>query len=96
MVAFQPSFWLIVPGALGLFSTTQLGAEPSLVLTTVISIITVLASIAMGLLFGSAAFRAVQIALEAERRRAARARRRQQINRERKRQAARPDRSAPK
>lgn len=96
MVAFTPSFWLIVPGSLGLFSTTQLGAEPSLVLTTVISIATVLASISMGLLFGSAAFRAVQIVIEAQRRRRARARRRAQLSRERRKQAAPRDRSVPR
>lgn len=96
MVAFQPSFWLIVPGTLGLFSTTQLGAEPSLVLTTVISIIAVMASLSMGLLFGSASFRALDNVLDAQRRRSEKARRRRQLTRERKKQAAPHGRSVPK
>lgn len=104
LVAFMPSFWLIVPGTLGLFSSTQLGAEPSLALTTIISIVTVLASLSMGLLFGMAASRGVAKTLEAQRRRIARRQRRRQLAEARREQVnhaqpkptPQPDRSAPR
>jgi uncharacterized membrane protein YjjB (DUF3815 family) len=52
MVTFLPSFWLLVPSALGLLSINRLLSDPSK-LDGLISMVFVLASIALGTLVGA-------------------------------------------
>lgn len=53
MVLFLPSFWLLVPGSLGLVTTTQLGLEPTLSGPTGVLAVTVVVAIALGLVVGT-------------------------------------------
>ncbi|WP_409483019.1 threonine/serine exporter ThrE family protein [Arsenicicoccus dermatophilus] len=55
LVVFLPSFWLLVPGSLGVMSVTQLGLEPDLAGPTLGLSISVLCAIAIGLVLGSSA-----------------------------------------
>ena len=50
LVLFLPSFWLLVPGSLGLVSLTQLGAGTSVAGATVLESTGIIGSIALGLL----------------------------------------------
>ncbi len=59
LVVFLPSFWLLVPGSVGLMSVTRLGLDPGQGARTVIDVVAVVASIALGLLVGSAIFQAL-------------------------------------
>lgn len=59
LVVFQPAFWLLVPGSLGLLSTTQLAVDRSGGLQEVITTVAVIVAIALGVLVGSAVGRAV-------------------------------------
>jgi uncharacterized membrane protein YjjP (DUF1212 family) len=56
MVTFLPSFWLLVPGALGLLSVTRLLREPAR-LDGLISVAFVLASTALGTLVGASLYK---------------------------------------
>ncbi|GAB3705117.1 threonine/serine exporter family protein [Mariniluteicoccus flavus] len=69
LVVFLPSFWLLVPGTLGLVSVSQLGVDPGLAVTTSIGVAAVICAIALGLLIGSALARAVGRAWRRARRR---------------------------
>ena len=60
LVVFLPAFWLLVPGSLGLLSTTQVVLEPSQALASVISVVGVISALALGLLVGSAVAQAVR------------------------------------
>ena len=76
LVVFLPSFWLLVPGSLGLVSVTQLGLEPSLAVETTLQAASVVSAIALGLFIGTSAARVVGVTrtrrLELLRRRRAR------------------------
>lgn len=51
LVTFLPSFWLLVPGTLGLMSVTEIAGHGSA--TGVLNVLTLIIGIALGLLFGS-------------------------------------------
>lgn len=53
MVLFLPSFWLLVPGSLGLVTATQLGLDPTLSGPTALLAITIVVAIALGLVVGT-------------------------------------------
>jgi len=61
LVVFLPSFWLLVPGSLGLIGTTQLAAESGNGFDTASGAIAVIVAIALGVLVGSAVGRALRI-----------------------------------
>jgi len=56
MVTFLPSFWLLVPGALGLLTVKRLISDPAK-LEGLISVAFVLASIALGTLVGASLYK---------------------------------------
>jgi uncharacterized membrane protein YjjP (DUF1212 family) len=56
MVTFLPSFWLLVPGAMGLLTVTRLLSEPAR-LDGLMSVAFVLASIALGTLVGASLYK---------------------------------------
>jgi uncharacterized membrane protein YjjB (DUF3815 family) len=56
MVTFLPSFWLLVPGALGLLTVKHLLSDPAR-LDGLISVALVLASIALGTLVGASLYK---------------------------------------
>lgn len=56
---FLPSFWLLVPGSLGLIGTTQLAADTGDGFATAVGAIAVIVAIALGVLIGSAVGRAL-------------------------------------
>jgi uncharacterized membrane protein YjjP (DUF1212 family)/uncharacterized membrane protein YjjB (DUF3815 family) len=56
MVTFLPSFWLLVPGAMGLLTVNQLLSEPGR-MDGLINVAFVLASIALGTLVGASLYR---------------------------------------
>lgn len=53
-VAFLPSFWLLVPGSLGLVSVTQIEAGPGVAFGAVQAVTLVVVAIALGVVLGSA------------------------------------------
>ncbi len=56
-VTFLPSFWLLVPGALGLLSVTQMMSDRTAGLEGIVSVMFVIASIALGTLVGASLYR---------------------------------------
>jgi uncharacterized membrane protein YjjP (DUF1212 family) len=56
MVTFLPSFWLLVPGALGLLTVKRMLSDPSK-LDGLFSVVFVLASIALGTLVGASLYK---------------------------------------
>ncbi len=52
-MVFLPSFWLLVPGSLGLIGTTQLAADTGDGFATALGAIAVIVAIALGVLVGS-------------------------------------------
>ncbi len=60
LVVFLPAFWLLVPGSLGLLSTTQLVISPDTAVASAIQVGGIVASIALGLLVGAAIAQAVR------------------------------------
>lgn len=64
MVMFLPSFWLLVPGSLGLVSVTQLGLEPGLAVPTITQSISIVCAIAPRMLFGTSVSRTVGLVVE--------------------------------
>lgn len=68
MVVFLPSFWLLVPGSLGLLGTTRLVVAPGDGIRAGIGVATVIVAIALGVLVGSAFGRAAQRLLDHRRR----------------------------
>lgn len=52
-VAFLPSFWLLVPGSLGLVSVTQLEVAPDAALGAVVAVTLVVTAIALGVVVGA-------------------------------------------
>ncbi|WP_040156134.1 threonine/serine exporter family protein [Mobilicoccus massiliensis] len=59
LVMFLPSFWLLVPGSLGVVSVTQLGLEPSLAVDTTLQAASIVSAIALGLLIGTSVARMI-------------------------------------
>jgi uncharacterized membrane protein YjjB (DUF3815 family) len=58
LVTFLPAFWLLVPGAIGLIGVTELvGADQTLGAQDLLAALTSIASIALGVLIGSASYR---------------------------------------
>jgi uncharacterized membrane protein YjjP (DUF1212 family)/uncharacterized membrane protein YjjB (DUF3815 family) len=56
-VTFLPSFWLLVPGALGLLSVTQMMSDRSAGLEGIVTVLFVIASVALGTLVGASLYR---------------------------------------
>jgi uncharacterized membrane protein YjjP (DUF1212 family) len=56
-VTFLPSFWLLVPGALGLLSVTQMMSDRAAGVDGIITVVFVIASIALGTLVGASLYR---------------------------------------
>ncbi len=54
LVVFLPSFWLLVPGSLGLLGVSQLVSDPAQALELGLGVVVVVCAIALGLLVGSA------------------------------------------
>jgi uncharacterized membrane protein YjjP (DUF1212 family) len=69
LVVFLPAFWLLVPGSLGLLSTTQLAVDASVAGGTLTGVLGVVTAIALGLLVGSAVAQSIRGALRRARRR---------------------------
>jgi uncharacterized membrane protein YjjP (DUF1212 family) len=68
LVVFLPAFWLLVPGSLGLLSTTQLAVDASVAGGTLTGVLGVVTAIALGLLVGSAVAQSVGGAVRRARR----------------------------
>jgi uncharacterized membrane protein YjjP (DUF1212 family) len=62
-VTFLPSFWLLVPGALGLLSVTRMFEDRAAGIDGLITVIFVITSIALGTLVGASLYRWVTEAL---------------------------------
>lgn len=56
-VTFLPSFWLLVPGALGLLSVTRMMSDQGAGLYSMVTVVFVIASIALGNLVGASLYR---------------------------------------
>ncbi len=56
-VTFLPSFWLLVPGALGLLSVTRMMSNRMAGLDGIVTVVFVIASIALGTLVGASLYR---------------------------------------
>lgn len=56
-VTFLPSFWLLVPGGLGLLSVTQMMSDRAAGLDGIVTVLFVIASIALGTLVGASLYR---------------------------------------
>ena len=69
LVVFLPAFWLLVPGSLGLLSTTQIAADASASGGTLTGVLGVVTAIALGLLVGSAVAQSIRGAVRRARRR---------------------------
>lgn len=54
LVVFLPAFWLLVPGSLGLVSTTQLAVQTGVSSAALTGVLGVVSGIALGLLVGTA------------------------------------------
>lgn len=59
MVTFLPSFWLVVPGSLGLISVTQMLSDRTAGIEGLVSAIFAVASIALGTLVGASLYKAL-------------------------------------
>jgi uncharacterized membrane protein YjjB (DUF3815 family) len=57
MVTYLPSFWLLVPGALGLLSVTRMLSNRSEGIDGLVTVVFVVASIALGTLVGAALYK---------------------------------------
>jgi uncharacterized membrane protein YjjP (DUF1212 family) len=62
-VTFLPSFWLLVPGALGLLSVTRMMSDRTAGLDGMVTVVFVIASIALGTLVGASLYRGLTEAL---------------------------------
>lgn len=76
LVVFLPSFWMLVPGSLGLVSITQLSLEPQLAGPTTASVILTVCAIALGILVGATIGRSGRLMLRRARESRLRLRRR--------------------
>lgn len=57
MITFLPSFWLLVPGALGLLSVKQMLSERDAGIDTLITAVFVFSSVALGTLLGASLYK---------------------------------------
>jgi uncharacterized membrane protein YjjP (DUF1212 family) len=57
MVTFLPSFWLVVPGSLGLLSVTRMLSDRSAGFDGLVTVVFVLTSVALGTLMGAALYK---------------------------------------
>src|SRR5262245_33430977 len=57
LVTFLPSFWLVVPGSLGLLSVTRMLSDRAAGLEGLVTVVTAIASIAVGTLVGAALYK---------------------------------------
>lgn len=65
LVVFLPAFWLLVPGAAGLLSATEIvGTESSLGSGEFVDVLSAVMAIALGVLIGTAAFRAGEAGID--------------------------------
>lgn len=72
LVVFLPSFWLLVPGTLGLIGVTELGTHRGLAsVEALLAVVVQVLSISLGLLVGSALARPIHAAARRYRRRRA-------------------------
>jgi uncharacterized membrane protein YjjP (DUF1212 family) len=69
LVVFLPSFWLLVPGSLGVLSATELALDPAGATTTFVDVLAVVSALALGLLVGTAVAQSARGALRRARRR---------------------------
>lgn len=53
VVAFLPSFWLLVPGSLGLVSVAQIESSPTAGVLAAVEVLVIVAAIALGVLVGA-------------------------------------------
>jgi uncharacterized membrane protein YjjB (DUF3815 family) len=60
LVVFLPSFWLLVPGSLGLIGVSEVAIVPGEGSTVGFDVVGVILAIAMGLLVGSVVSRALR------------------------------------
>ena len=60
LVVFLPSFWLLVPGSLGLIGASEVAIVPGERSTVAFDVVGVILAIAMGLLVGSVVSRALR------------------------------------
>ena len=58
LVVFLPSFWLLVPGSLGVLAASQVAVDPT-VQADVLGVVGIVTALALGLLFGSAIAQAI-------------------------------------
>lgn len=65
MVTFLPSFWLVVPGALGLLSVTRMLSERAAGIEGLATVVFVLVSVAVGTLVGASLYKWLSERLEA-------------------------------
>jgi uncharacterized membrane protein YjjP (DUF1212 family)/uncharacterized membrane protein YjjB (DUF3815 family) len=61
LVVFLPSFWLLVPGSLGLIGVSEVAIRPGQGSTVGLDVLAVILAIAMGLLVGSVVSRAMRV-----------------------------------
>lgn len=59
MVTFLPSFWLVVPGVLGLLSVTRMLSDRAAGLEGLVTVVFAIASIAIGTLVGASIYKAL-------------------------------------
>ena len=57
MVTFLPSFWLVVPGSLGLLSVTRMLSDRAAGLDGLVTVVFAIASIALGTLVGASLYK---------------------------------------
>ena len=60
LVVFLPSFWLLVPGSLGVLSATQLALDPAGATAAVLAVFAAVSALALGLLVGTAVAQSVR------------------------------------
>ena len=68
LVVFLPSFWLLVPGSLGVLGATELALDPGGATATVVGVLAVVSALALGLLVGTAIAQSARGALRRARR----------------------------
>lgn len=59
LVVFLPSFWLLVPGSLGVLTATQIAVDPQ-AQTDILGVVGIVTALALGLLLGAAIAQAIR------------------------------------
>jgi hypothetical protein len=57
MVTFLPSFWIVVPGSLGLVSVTRIFSDRAAGIEGLVTVLVVLVSVALGTLMGAGLYK---------------------------------------